>query len=66
MVYFPPVGIAVAEYLKAGCIPVVPDVGGPSEIVDDPELEFRDVDGAAGILAKLLADAEFRKAKRRR
>ena len=59
-------GIAVAEYLKAGCIPVVPDVGGPSEIVGDPELEFRDVDGAAGILAKLLADAEFREAKRRR
>ncbi|MBP5285335.1 MAG: glycosyltransferase [Kiritimatiellae bacterium] len=58
-------GIAIAEYLKAGCIPIVPDVGGPREIVGDRALEFRTVDGAAEILARLVGDERFREERRR-
>ena len=58
-------GIAIAEYVKAGCIPVIPDEGGPKEIVDDKALEFRTVDEAAGILARLAADESFREERRR-
>ena len=53
-------GIAIAEYLKAGCVPVVPDVGGPSEIVGNPELEFRENGEGARILARLAGDGAFR------
>ena len=58
-------GIAIAEYLKAGSIPIVPDEGGPKEIVGDPELTFGTNDEAAQTLAKLLADDAFRAKKRR-
>ena len=57
-------GIAIAEYLKAGCIPLVPDAGGPREIVARKELEFRTVDQAARTLADLVLDADFRDAMR--
>ena len=59
-------GIAVAEYLKAGLIAIVPDEGGSPEVVDSPELTYHDRDDAAKILAKLLANAEFREEQRRR
>ncbi len=52
-------GIAIAEYLKAGLVPVVPSCGGPKEIVDDPALEFGSVDEAAAILSRLATDPEF-------
>jgi glycosyltransferase involved in cell wall biosynthesis len=58
-------GIAIAEYVKAGCIPIVPDVGGPKEIVDDKALEFRTVDEAAKTLARLVGDDAFREERRR-
>ena len=58
-------GISVTEYLKAGCIPVVPEEGGACEIVDSPELTFRTNEEAARILARLLDDAEFREERRR-
>jgi glycosyltransferase involved in cell wall biosynthesis len=58
-------GIAIAEYLKAGCIPIVPDVGGPAEIVGSPALEFRDNETAAETLSRLLCDDAFREEQRR-
>lgn len=58
-------GIAIAEYVKAGCIPIVPDEGGPKEIVDDKALEFRTVDEAANTLARLVEDAAFREERRK-
>lgn len=58
-------GIAIAEYLKAGSIPIVPDEGGPKEIVADPELMFRTPEEAAKILTKLLADDPFKTEKQR-
>lgn len=58
-------GIAVAEYLKAGCIPVIPDEGGAKEIVDDSALEFRTIDEAANTLARLVRDDAFREERRR-
>ena len=58
-------GIAIAEYIKAGCIPIVPDEGGPKEIVDDKSLEFRTVGEAAETLARLVGDDAFREERRR-
>lgn len=45
-------GIAVAEMAGYGCIPFVPDMGGPAEIVEDPRLRFRSEDEA---VEKILA-----------
>ena len=59
-------GIAIAEYVKAGCVPIIPDEGGPKEIVEDPALEFRTVDEAANILVRLVGDDGFREEHRRR
>lgn len=56
-------GIAVAEYLKAGLIAIVPDEGGAAEVVDTPELTYRDNDEAARILAGLISDADSRRAR---
>ena len=53
-------GIAVAEYLGAGLIPIVPDEGGSCEVVDNPTLAYRTNEDAARILARLLADDAFR------
>ena len=57
-------GIAVTEYLKAGIIPVVPDEGGPRELVDDPDLLWHTVEQGAAILARLVSDETFRREKR--
>ena len=54
-------GISITEYLKAGCIPVVPDEGGTPEIVDDPALTYHTDEDAAKILARLLSDDAFRR-----
>ena len=59
-------GISVAEYLKAGVVPVVPDEGGAREVADDPDLSFDTPDEAARILARLATDDAFREEKRRR
>ena len=54
-------GISITEYLKAGCIPVVPDEGGTPEVVDDPALTYHTDEDAAKILARLLSDDAFRR-----
>ena len=54
-------GIAVAEYLKAGLIPVVPDEGGSCEIVSSSDLTYHTNEDAANLLSKLLLDEAFRK-----
>ncbi len=55
-----PFGISVTEYLKAGLVPVVPDMGGTCEIVDTPDLSYATIPAAADILARLLRDDAFR------
>jgi len=47
-------GISVTEYLKAGCIPIVPDEGGTTEIVASPRLTYSTDDEAAEILAQCV------------
>ena len=48
-------GIAVAELLRAGCIPFVHDSGGPPEIVGGhPELLFETDDDAVGKISSVL------------
>lgn len=51
-------GIAVAELAGSGCIPFVPDVGGPAEIVDLPELQFRDEDDAVTKIIRVLSEPD--------
>ncbi len=53
-------GIAIAEYIKAGCVAIVPDVGGPAEIVGEKRLEFKKPSEAASILCNLAGDDGFR------
>ena len=53
-------GISVTEYLKSGCIPIVPDEGGTPEIVDNPALTYHTNEEAAKILEHLLSDDAFR------
>lgn len=53
-------GIAVAEYLKCGVIPVVPQEGGSPEVVAEPQLTYADDESAARILARLATDEAFR------
>ncbi len=47
-------GIAVAEMVKAGCIPFVPETGGPAEIVNHPLLIYRDASDAVEKIARIL------------
>ena len=54
-------GISVTEYLKAGCITIVPDEGGTPEVVDNPALTYHTNEDAAKILARLLSDDAFRR-----
>ena len=53
-------GISVAEYLVAGLVPVVPDEGGSCEVVSNPDVTYHTNEEAAQILARLLADEDFR------
>ena len=53
-------GISITEYLKAGCIPIVPDEGGTPEVVDNPALAYHTNEDAARILTHLLTDDAFR------
>ena len=50
----------MVEYLKSGCIAIVPDEGGTPEIVASPELAYRTDEDAAQILARLITDDAFR------
>jgi len=50
-------GIAVAEMVRAGCIPLVHDSGGPVEIVGGHrELRFRTAEEGAAALRAVMAD----------
>ena len=53
-------GISITEYLKAGCIPIVPDEGGTPEVVGNPALTYHTNEDAAKILVHLLSDEAFR------
>jgi len=50
-----PFGIAVAEMVLAGCLVFVPNGGGQVEIVDRPELIFKDDADAVGKIDAILA-----------
>jgi glycosyltransferase involved in cell wall biosynthesis len=59
-------GIAVAEMLRAGCLPFVPDTGGAAEIVGDaPALRFGSPTEAAARIDAVLRDADLRAVLRR-
>lgn len=47
-------GIAVAELVKAGCIPFIPDTGGQTEIVPFEELQFSTVEDAVHKIDDIL------------
>lgn len=51
-------GISVAEYLKAGCIPFVPNEGGSAEIVGDPEFCYADTEDAVGKILRFMEKDE--------
>jgi hypothetical protein len=54
-------GIAVAEMVRAGCIPFVHDSGGPVEIVGgQSELRFRDAAEGASAIAAMMGDSDLR------
>lgn len=59
-------GIAVAEYLVSGLVPIVPDEGGTTEIVETAELTYHTPGDAARTLARLPVDTDFRDLMRRR
>jgi len=52
-------GIGIVEIVKAGCIIFVPDGGGQVEIVDNPQLIYRDEDDAMRKIEKVLSDANI-------
>lgn len=52
-------GISITEYLKAGIVPIVPDEGGTTEVVDSPQLTYHTSEEAAAILARLARDKAF-------
>jgi glycosyltransferase involved in cell wall biosynthesis len=50
-------GISVEEMVRAGCIPFIPENGGPAEIVGDlRELEFGTVESASDIICGVLSN----------
>jgi glycosyltransferase involved in cell wall biosynthesis len=52
-------GIAVAEMVKAGCIPFVPDGGGQIEIAQRPALCYRNIEHAVTQIDTVLRDARL-------
>ena len=61
-----PFGIALAEMVTAGCIVFVPNSGGQTEIVEDPNLIYDDVDDAVGKIVQVLDNAELQESHRHR
>lgn len=59
-------GIAVAELMKAGCIPFVRALGGPAEIVGEPELCWSSTDEAVMVIDRVLRDRDRQTRLRRR
>ncbi len=54
-------GIAVAEMIKAGCLPFVPGEGGPVEIVEDKRLVYTSQGAAVGKIAAVLESDTLQK-----
>lgn len=53
-------GIAVAEMITAGCIPFVPEEGGPAEIVErNPALIYKSTQEAVEKIVRVLDDHEL-------
>lgn len=52
-------GITVAELVRAGCVPFVPDTGGQTEIVPIRELQFSSVSEAVQKIDFILKDEEM-------
>lgn len=52
-------GISVAEYVKAGIIPIVPDKGGAAEIVNIPELCFSSTNDAVDKFISVFSNEEL-------
>ena len=57
-----PFGIGLAELVTNGCIVFVPNSGGQTEIVDDPQLVFSSVDEAVRKIAEVLESSEKQRA----
>ena len=52
--------MAVAEMVLAGCVPFVPDAGGPVEIVGNlPELRYRSVEDAVARIDRVRRDDDL-------
>lgn len=54
-------GMAVAEMIDAGVVPIVFDDGGVTELVENPFLRFRDIGEAAKSAGVLLCRPDIRK-----
>jgi glycosyltransferase involved in cell wall biosynthesis len=52
-------GIAIAETVKAGCIPFVPKEGGPAEIVNHPLLTYADLNDAVDKIVAVLGKPQL-------
>jgi glycosyltransferase involved in cell wall biosynthesis len=57
-------GIAIVEAMAAGCIPIVPSTGGPSEYVPK-ELQYRSVEELASIIERQIERPSFSPAEMR-
>jgi glycosyltransferase involved in cell wall biosynthesis len=55
-------GISIVEAMSAGCLPVVPDSGGPREYVP-PNLRYRRIEEAAQIIERNIKDWSFENSK---
>ncbi len=52
-------GIGIAEAVGRGCVPVIHDSGGQTEIVTNPRLRFRDDDEAVRVIRGVLEEPGF-------
>lgn len=59
-------GISVAEFVKAGAIPFIPNTGGQTEIVPCQELQYANVDEAVGKIVNLLRNEGLQEKMRER
>jgi glycosyltransferase involved in cell wall biosynthesis len=57
-------GIAVAEMVKAGCIPFIPPGGGQTEIVKCNELIYKNIDDAVQKIGYVVTDSAIQKVLR--
>ena len=56
-------GMSIAQAVRAGCVPFVPDGGGQVEIVgDEPALRYQSIDDASAKIERVMASAELQRA----